>query len=61
MLGDHLYLDKQNYPVNRGAPERTVQLSFLRRTLGKKNITILVIFRLMLKIMQEDKLWLKIA
>lgn len=30
MLGDHLYLEKQNYPVNLDAPERTVKFSFQR-------------------------------
>jgi glucuronate isomerase len=60
MLGDHLYLEKQNYPVDLDAPERTVQFSF-QRVVGpkKKNITPLVIFNLMLRIMQEDELWIK--
>ena len=60
ILGDYLYLDKQNYPVNREAPERTVKFSF-QRVVGpkKKNVTQLVIFNLMLKIMQEDELWIK--
>jgi len=60
MLGDHLYLEKQNYPVNLGAPERTVKFSF-QRVVGsnKKNVTPLVIFNLMLKMMQEDELWIK--
>lgn len=61
ILGNDLYLDKQNYPVNRNAPERTVQFSFLRSSPDKKNITVLVIFFLMLKIMQEDTLWSEIA
>ena len=30
MLGDHLYLEKQNYLVNLDAPERTVKFSFQR-------------------------------
>ncbi|EXH22372.1 phage integrase domain protein [Acinetobacter sp. 1245249] len=60
MLGDHLYLEKQNYPVNLDAPERTVKFSF-QRVVGsnKKNVTPLVIFNLMLKMMQKDELWLK--
>ena len=54
MLGDHLYLEKQNYPVNLDAPERTVKFSF-QRVVGsnKKNVTPLVIFNLMLKMMQK--------
>ena len=57
MLGDHLYLEKQNYPVNLDAPERTVKFSF-QRVVGsnKKNVTPLVIFNLMLKMMQKDEL-----
>ncbi|CEI52553.1 MULTISPECIES: tyrosine-type recombinase/integrase [Acinetobacter] len=60
MLGDHLYLEKQNYPVNLDAPERTVKFSF-QRVVGsnKKNVTPLVIFNLMLKMMQKDELWIK--
>ncbi len=60
MLGDHLYLEKQNYPVNLDASERTVKFSF-QRVVGsnKKNVTLLVIFNLMLKMMQEDELWIK--
>ncbi|ENV28343.1 hypothetical protein F961_03250 [Acinetobacter baumannii NIPH 60] len=60
IIGDHLNLDKQNYPVNLEVLERTVKFSF-QRVVGhnKKNVTLLVIFNLMLKIMQEDELWLK--
>lgn len=36
ILGNDLYLYKQNYPVNRNAPKRTVQFSFLRSTPEKK-------------------------
>ena len=45
---------------NLGAPERTVKFSF-QRVVGsnKKNVTPLVIFNLMLKMMQEDELWIK--
>ena len=58
MLGDHLYLEKQNYPVNLDAPERIVKFSFHRKD-SNKNVTVLVLFNLMLKIMQEDELWIK--
>ncbi|MBS6929049.1 MAG: hypothetical protein KH152_11290, partial [Finegoldia magna] len=60
IIGDHINLDKQNYPVNLEVLERTVKFSF-QRVVGhnKKNVTLLVIFNLMLKIMQEDELWLK--
>lgn len=46
MLGDHLYLEKQNYSVNLDAPERIVKFSF-QRVVGsnKKNVTPLVIFK----------------
>jgi len=39
---------------------RTVKFSF-QRVVGsnKKNVTLLVIFNLMLKMMQEDELWIK--
>ena len=55
-----MYLEKQNYPVNLDAPERTVKFSF-QRVVGsnKKNVTPLVIFNLMLKMMQKDELWIK--
>ena len=58
--GSFVATKKQNYPVNLGAPERTVKFSF-QRVVGsnKKNVTPLVIFNLMLKMMQEDELWIK--
>ena len=40
------------------APERRVQFSF-QRIDSNKNVTVLVLFNLMLKIMQEDELWIK--
>lgn len=58
LLGKDFNLDKQNYPVNMNAPERTVQFSF-QKIGSNKNVTVLVIFNLMLKIMQEDELWVK--
>lgn len=56
LLGKDFYLDQQNYPVNMNAPERTIQFSF-QKISSHKNMTILVIFNLMLKIMQADELW----
>lgn len=58
ILGEELNLGKQNYPVNMNAPERTVQLSFQRKG-SNKNVTVLVLFNLMLQIMQKDELWIK--
>ena len=58
ILENYLYLDKQNYPVNMNAPERTVQFSF-QRIDSNKNVTVLVLFNLMLKIMQKDELWIQ--
>lgn len=59
ILGDHLDLDKQNYTVNLEVPERTVKFSFQRVGFSNKKVTTLVVFNLILKIMQEDELWLK--
>ncbi|MEB5477548.1 tyrosine-type recombinase/integrase [Acinetobacter pollinis] len=62
MLESHLYLDKQNYPINIEEPERTVKFSFQRVVeSNKKNVTPLVLFNLMLKIMEEDELFNSIA
>lgn len=62
MLESHLYLDKQNYPINIEEPERTVKFSFQRVVeSNKKNVTPLVLFNLMLKIMEEDELFDLIA
>ena len=58
ILGEELNLGIQNYPVNMNAPERRVQFSF-QRIDSNKNVTVLVLFNLMLKIMQEDELWIK--
>ena len=58
ILGEELNLGKKNYPVNMNAPERTVQLSFQRKG-SNKNVTVLVLFNLMLQIMQKDELWIK--
>ena len=58
ILGEELNLGKKNYPVNMNAPERTVQLSFQRQG-SNNNVTVLVLFNLMLQIMQKDELWIK--
>lgn len=58
ILDDKLCLEQKNWPININEPERTVELSFQRvNDSVKKNVTVLVMYNLMLIIMQEDKLW----
>ena len=59
MLGDHLYLENKTTQLIWMLLSEPLNLVFKELSALTKNVTPLVIFNLMLKMMQKDELWIK--